>query len=287
MATSTAARKEVSLRRRHRSAVNLGARGLSNVQVLVARVLLFVVLIGIWQLAAALEPQFVATPLSVVNQLWTWVRDGTLWTNLAVTLREIAMGFAIAFMIGSLLGWLVAESRWFDVSTRPFVDVANAIPRFGLAPLFVLWFGFGVESKVILVVSVVAFVVMINVQSGIESVDPDFVTLARSLGATKIQIGRTIILPSLAPWLVASLRLGGAYAISAAVVGEFIGASTGIGFLLSYQSNVLNTTGEFTALFVLAIIAAVFTVLTMLVERRVLAWQRVGRERTQQSRINR
>jgi NitT/TauT family transport system permease protein len=282
-AVGTAARR--LSRRRGTRRGSRSTRGLGPWYVLMSRTLTAAVIVAVWEVAAKLNEHFVAAPIPVVNEFWAWVENGTLWSNLRVTLTEIGIGFGLAFVLGVFLGWLLAESRWLDVATRPFIDVINAIPRFGLAPLFVLWFGFGVESKVVLVVSVVVFVVLINVQTGIESVDQDYVMLARSLGATKWDVARVVTMPSLAPWLVASLRLGGAYAIASAVVGEFIGASAGIGYLLSYESNVLNTTGEFVALMVLGIVAAVFTAATMLIERRVLAWQAAGRDDVETVRV--
>ena len=159
VATTT---KRLTRRRRGRRASGSRTRGLKPRYVLLSRLLTAACLVAIWEIAARLNPRFVAAPVPVINELWAWVENGTLWSNLEVTLTEIAVGFALAFVLGVILGWLLAESRWLDVGTRPFIDVANAIPRFGLAPLFVLWFGFGVESKVVLVISVVAFVVRIT-----------------------------------------------------------------------------------------------------------------------------
>jgi sulfonate transport system permease protein len=241
--------------------------------VLLSRLVAALVLLLLWEGLGKTEPLFVAEPLAVANQLARWTADGTLVKNGVATVQAVGLGFSMGVAVGVLCGWGLASVRLLDVATRPFVDVINAIPRVGLAPLFVLWFGLGLVSKVMLVFSVVVFVVLINSYSAIKNVEADHILLVRSLGATKWDIFRKVVWPSSMPWVIASLRLGGAYAVSAAVVGEFIAASRGLGFLLAYKSSTFDTDGTFAALAALGILAALITFGVMILEKRALKWR--------------
>jgi len=238
-----------------------------------SRVCAFLIGLALWEFLGRKQPLFVAEPWEVAKELALWVRDGTLAKNAVATVEAVVLGFILGTVIGVAIGWLLASVRLLDVATRPFVDVINAIPRVGLAPLFVLWFGLGLESKVMLVFSVIVFVVLINAYSAIKSVSPEHVLLVRSLGATKADIFRKVVWPSSMPWIIASLRLGGAYAVSAAVVGEFVAASRGLGFLLAYRSATFDTSGTYAALVALSILAAIITVSVMAIEKRALKWR--------------
>jgi NitT/TauT family transport system permease protein len=206
-----------------------------------------------------------------------WATDGTLVDNIGVTLEELLLGFVLAFVAGVLCGWLLAQLPLIDAATRPYIDIFNALPRIGLAPLFILWFGLGITSKVMLIFSVVFFVFLLNAYQGVINVDRDFIRLAKSLGAGRFELFWHIVAPSAVPWLVSGLRLGGAYAVSAAVVGEFVASSRGIGFLMQYAASTLDAAGAFAGLTVLAVFAWLLAMLSLQVERRALRWQRAER----------
>ena len=246
--------------------------------VLLSRVLASLIGLALWEFLGRRQPLFVAEPWEVAKELGLWVMDGTLAKNSVATVEAVVLGFGLGIIVGVVLGWLLASIYLLDVATRPFVDIINAIPRVGLAPLFVLWFGLGLESKVMLVFSVIVFVVLINAYSAIKSVSSDHVLLLRSLGATKSDIFRKVVWPSSMPWIIASLRLGGAYAVSASVVGEFVAASRGLGFLLAYRSATFDTNGTYAALVALSILAAIITLTVMIIEKRALRWRVAGDE---------
>jgi sulfonate transport system permease protein len=244
---------------------------------IVSRVVLGVLLLALWQLLAHLEPLFVARPWATAVTLKDWAGNGLLVKNTLPTIEEIGIGFAIGMAAGVVLGWLLASVPLLDNATRPYLDVANAIPRIGLAPLFVLWFGLGLESKVILVISVIIFVSMINAYSAVKSIEHEHLLLVKSLGATRWDVARKVWWPSSMPWLLASFRLGAAYAVGAAVVGEFVAASKGLGYLLAYRSSIFDIPGTYAALVLLAALAAILTGAVTLVEKRALGWQAAGR----------
>jgi NitT/TauT family transport system permease protein len=244
-------------------------------RVLISRLVVLAILLGLWELAAFFAPLFIATPEAVLRVIMRWSVDGTLRDNLGVTLLEVAMGGVLAFAVGIPVGLALAQSKLLDAATRPYIDVINSIPRLGLAPLFVLWFGLGLTSKVALIFSVVVFVVIVNTHAGVKGVSAEHLILARVLGATRRDIALKIIMPTLIPWLVASLRLGGAHAVAAAVIAEFVAGNKGIGYLLAYRSSVLDAAGSFAALFVLALLAGVMTLGTMALEHYSLRWRRI------------
>lgn len=244
------------------------------------RVALLVVLLGAWQLSAdngLVDPYFVSTPTEVAKFLGTYSTSGELWVNLQVTLRETLLGFVIGSVGGISVGLLLARFRVLDALLDPFLTVLNSLPRVALAPLFLLWFGLGTLSKVILAISLVFFILVINTRVGVRNVDPDLVTVGRLLGAREHQMFRSVILPGALPSILAGLRLGVIYALLGAVVGEMIAAEAGIGQQLTYFSGTFQTNGVIAMLIVLAAIAAILDALTVLAESRLLRWQTKGR----------
>jgi NitT/TauT family transport system permease protein len=241
---------------------------------------LLAVLVAAWQVVASngiIDPFFISMPSSIANRLGSWFADGSIWTNLGPTMAEAAIGFAISAVVGTGLGLLLARFEALEVITRPFVDIFNTLPRIALAPLFVLWFGFDMSAKVYLVVSVVSIAFLINTYAGVTSVDSDFVRLAQNLGGGRAQVISKIIIPSITPWLFAAVRFGVAYSLATAIVGEIVAANEGLGFLISYASGVLDTTGVFAALVTVAIVAWIVNTAIAYLERYLLRWQTAAR----------
>lgn len=250
--------------------------GYSVATIWLLRLLLVVVVCAIWEAAVRLgylDPFFFSSPGAILARTFTWIKDGTIFLDTAVTLFEAAVGFVLAAIVGIAAGIALARFPLLDEVLRPFVDVLNSIPRIALAPLFVLWFGLAIQAKVALVFSVAVFSFLINAYSGAKSVDPEFVRMARSLGATRRDVMRKIVLPSVVPWLLAGARLGVAYSLSAAVVGEIVSANQGLGFRIGFASGVLDTAGQFAALFILALVAWAANTAVERIERRLLRWK--------------
>jgi len=246
----------------------------------VGRMLLFVIFIGAWQLAAKsglVDPYFVSTPTAVARFLGDYSTSGKLWVNLSVTLRETLLGFVAGSAGGILVGLLLARFPVVDALLDPFLTVINSLPRVALAPLFLLWFGLGMVSKVILAISLVFFILVINTRVGVRNVDPDLVTVGKLLGAREHQLFRSVILPAALPSILAGLRLGVIYSLLGTVVGEMIAAEAGIGQQLTYFSGTFQTAGVIAMLLILACIAALLDALTVLAESRLLRWQAKGR----------
>lgn len=175
-------------------------------------------------------------------------------------------------VLGIPIGFLLARVRFLDDVSRPYMDVLNATPRMALVSLFVLWFGLGISSKVVLTFSVVIFVFIINTYAGVKGVEDDYLLVGRLLGASRWQLEMKIVLPAIVPILFAGLRLGVAYALSATIVAEIVAANNGLGFLIAQRTGVLDAGGALAATVVLMIIAWVINQIPQLLERRLSRW---------------
>jgi NitT/TauT family transport system permease protein len=244
--------------------------------------LLALVWIVIWQIAADTVPgmtSLASSPLLVTVRLITIAENGELWHNLLPTLEETAGGLFLGLMVGICGGVLMARSRFAATVLDPYVIGINGLPRVALGPFFVVWFGIGILSKVLLAVSIVFVVVLFNTREGIESIDRDLVDALRSMRASRWQMLRHVVIPSLIPWLLAATKIGIGLALTGAVVGELVGASAGLGWYITNSLNVIDMTGAVTALLVMAVVAMVMYYIVLLIERRLLAWRPQARMR--------
>ena len=253
--------------------------------VTVARWTLGIALVGAWEAlarAGVLDPFFFSYPSAIAVRLGTWVRGGVVWEHLAVTATEAALALAIGAGAGMTLGFVLAQLPRTAAVLEPYIHVLNALPRVVLAPLFLLWFGLGIWSKVALGVTLVFFVVFFNTWRGVRDVDPRVVDNVRLLGASRAQLTRHVLLPSALSWIFASLHLSVGFAIVGAVVGEYLGSARGIGYLIAQAEGIFDTTGVFAGIVVLSGLVLAVTSVVMRLERWLLRWQpRVEQERVQ------
>ena len=194
----------------------------------------------------------------------------SLWETSRVTFEETVLGFAIGVVLGVVLGVLLGVNRTLAEVFGPYIRVANSIPRIVLAPIFIIWLGLGLESKVATAVVLVFFVVFFNAFQGVREVPRDLISNARILGANKRQLVTNVILPSALTWITASLHTSFGFAIVGAVVGEFVGATKGLGELIAVAKGSFNPNGVFAAMFILAIVALTAEILVTALERRLL-----------------
>lgn len=237
---------------------------------------ILVALVALWQLLASADPQMAtqtSTPDRVFQRFVQMAGDGTLWQNLYPTLEETFGGLIIGMIIGIAGGFLMARSKLVGVILDPYVVGINGLPRVALGPFFVVWFGIGVVSKVLLAASIVFVVVLFNVREGTESVDDDLVDMMRSMRANRWYMTRHVLVPSLAPWLFASVKVGIGLALTGAVVGELVGARSGLGWYITNSLNVVDITGAITALLVMAVLAMLMYYATLVLERLALRWR--------------
>lgn len=239
-----------------------------------------VVLIGCWQaLVSAFDISSVLLPgpLLVARSLWRGLASwgpASLWPHLWATSQEIFLGFVGGSAIGLALGVLVARSALAQRILRPYILMFQAIPKVAIAPLFVVWLGFGISSKIALSVVVTFFPVFVNTVSGIRGVPSALLDLMASMGASPRQVLRTAILPSALPFIFAGLEIAAIYSVIAAIVSEFVGGQRGLGVLLLQRNNVLDLAGVFAILIVLGALGVSLSKLIEAIRRRVVFWDR-------------
>jgi NitT/TauT family transport system permease protein len=219
------------------------------------------------------DPFFFSSPSSVLVRAWELGSTGRIWIHLGATVAEAGLAFVIGSALGGLCGFALARSPFWARVWEPFIQVANALPRVVLAPVFLLWFGLGIASKVALGVTVIFFLVFFNTFQGVRDVPQRLLDNARLLGATPAQLARHVLLPSALVWIFSSLHVSAGMAIIAAVVGEYMGATRGVGYLIAQAESVFDTTGVFAGMAWLAIVVLLIARLVRVAERRLLAWK--------------
>ncbi|MGH2701455.1 MAG: ABC transporter permease [Actinomycetota bacterium] len=243
---------------------------------IVWQLLVGVAILALWQMSAALgliDPFFVSKPSDVIDQIGEWIASGYIWTHLAITMQEALLAFAIGVFLGVVVGFLFARVPFLARLFEPYVHMLNALPRVVLAPVLLLWFGLGIWSKVALGVTIVFFIVFFNTYRGVREVDPVLIHNARMLGASERQLLRHVFIPSALTWIFSSLHTSVGFAIVGAVVGEYLGSSRGIGYVISQAEGVFDTTAVFAGMIVLMLVVLVVDNVVNRIERRLLRWK--------------
>ncbi len=244
------------------------------------QVLLLAILLAMWEVAGAwlVDPFWSSRPSWIAQRLWQMAFNGQLLRHAATTAQEAGMGLAFGAVLGTTLGLLMARFTKASRVAEPLFMGLYSLPRVALAPLFVLWFGIGLLSKVMMSFSMVVFIFVLNVLEGVRSLEQDPIDLMRSMRASEAFIARRVLLPAIAPWIVAALRIGVGLSLIGAVVGELIGSNRGLGWYIERSAGQLDTTGVFTGIVILLAIAMLANQSVALLERRLTRWRpRVGR----------
>jgi NitT/TauT family transport system permease protein len=220
-----------------------------------------------------LDPFFFGDPLRVAAVVWTWCTSGTILVHLGYTLSETLLAFvfgtAMGIGAGLVLGLNPYAARLFD----PFIKAANATPRVVLAPIFALWFGLGVWSKVALGTTLVFFVVFFNVFQGVREVSPIVLDNIRMLGASRRDLLLYVYFPSATSWVFSSLHNAIGMAFVGAVIGEYLGSVKGVGFLILQAEGSFNVDAVFAGIVILTVCALVLDLGVSAIERRLLVWR--------------
>jgi len=260
-----------------------------------AQIELLISMLVIWQIASR-NPQiafFFGEPLMVAQKLWAWFTQNpntldvgtkeTTWftlyfpaeiySHLLITLTETLLAFVVGTVFGLVMGLWLALSPQTAAVLDPFIKAANAMPRVILAPIFGLWFGLGIWSKVALAVTLVFFIVFFNVYQGVREVSSVVLNNARMLGANQRQLMRHVYLPSATSWVFSSLHTSVGLAFVGSVVGEYLGSARGVGYLILQAEGSFDTNTVVAGIVVLTACALAIDTLVGLVERRLMKWQ--------------
>lgn len=220
-----------------------------------------------------IDPFFFPPPSSIAAQIATWFSGPEIWGDLGITLLETILSFVLGVGAGTALGIWLGLSRFASDVMQPVIKVLNAIPRVLLAPIFVIWFGLGLSSKVALGMTIVIFIAFFNTYQGVREVNPVVLANARLLRASKMALLRHVYLPSATSWILSSLRVSVGMAVMGAVVAEYLGSSAGLGHVIAQAEGVLDATGVFAGIVVLSVFVVLLDLLVDQLERRLLVWR--------------
>ncbi len=239
-----------------------------------------IVVLGGWQLYVGNDSRKVilyGKPSGIVAQLQTWYTQGTaqgsLGAQVAVTIEEAFIGFLIGTALGIVCGIALGRIRFLADVFSPYIKVLNSIPRIVLGSVFILAFGLGIESKILLVIVLVFFGVFFNAFQGVREVDRNFIANATILGGSRWQVTRHVVLPSAFTWIIASLHVSFGFALIGAIVGEFLGATQGLGQLIKQAQNTFNANGVWAAMVIMGVVALIAEWFLTRVENRLLRWR--------------
>lgn len=217
---------------------------------------------------------FFGEPLKMLARVWDWfVVDADIYQHLGVTLAETLMAFAVGAGLGLAGGLWLALAPMASSILEPYIKAMNAMPRIILAPIFSVWFGLGMGSKVALGVTLVFFIVFFNVYQGVKEVSPVVLANARMLGASQRQLLRQVYLPSATSWVFSSLHTSVGLAFVGAVVGEYLGSSQGVGYLILQAEGSFDINTVMAGIFVLTAFALALDSLVGRIEKRLMKWQ--------------
>jgi NitT/TauT family transport system permease protein len=256
-------------------------RAASQLRVLRNRVIAITVILVAWEAAAGgfgsrfqvFDPIIVASPSAAVLDLIDYARSGIFVTDLESTFFAAFFGLMIGFVSGAVAGIVFGYWKGIAETFEPIVVALNSLPRIAVAPLILMWLGLGLDSKVVVSAFSVFFVVFFNAFLGTRAIDPDLVRAVHSMGASKFQVTRIVVVPAVASWIFAAMRTCISFALTSTITAEFVGSTAGLGYRLELAAGLLDTKRVFAILFVLMALGGLLVEINKLVENRVLRWR--------------
>jgi NitT/TauT family transport system permease protein len=252
---------------------------MSQRTMLLLQAVLGIVLLIAWQLSAdrLVDKFMISSPADVIVRLWGWIAGGTIYVHIWATVYATVIGFLIGAVAGVVGGLWLGLSPFLSRLLDPYIWAFNALPKVALAPLFILWFGLGINSKIALAAVLVVFLVFVNTFAGVREVDPDLVDSLRLMRAKRRQILTKVVLPSATSWIFVGLKTAVPYALIGTIIGEMIAANRGLGYLVQRSGAEFDTAGVFAALVVIALLAVIFNEMVARVQDRIQGWKVVSR----------
>jgi NitT/TauT family transport system permease protein len=254
---------------------------MSRTRILLYRMLVLLGGLLFWQFSAGdlipgvrlIDPFFTSSPSRIAVDLYKGFADGLLIRDVGITVFEALAGLVIGMVTGIAAGLAFGMWKPLELVGEPFMAALNALPRPAIAPLAVLWFGIGLPSKILNAWSLVFFLVFYNTYLGVKNIDQDILNAIRVMRATPAQLIRIVILPSVFSWIFAAFRISVSYALIGAIIGEFVGATAGLGYQLITAEGLLQTDRVYSALILVGVIAVLLTSLAKIAENRLLKWR--------------
>lgn len=252
-----------------------------RVPVAVRRVLLIAAIFGLWELTTGgfgerwqvWDPILLARPSAAFAELFDYARSGLFLKDVTLTLQAAFAGLALGMVGGVTLGLVLGYARPVAETVEPVLVALNSLPRIALAPILLLWFGIGITSKIFLSFFTVFFIVFFNTYLGLRSVDPELIRAVRVMGGGRLHLARFVVLPSVFSWIFAALRTSVSFALTGAVVGEFVGSTGGLGYRMVIAAGLLDTNRVYAILLLLMVIAVTLIEIAKRVEAYLLRWR--------------
>lgn len=238
-------------------------------------ILLFVMLIVVWEATIwffSIPAIVLPAPTAIVKALWANLNTTRFYYHVGVTLWEILAGFAIGSVLGLLIGVSIGQWKILEKTVYPYVVAFQTVPKVAIAPMIIIWFGYGLTSKVVITALIVFFPVVVNCIAGMNAAPSQQIEMLRSFTATRWQIFRMVKLQTALPYIFAGLDVAIVLAVIGAIVGEFIGAQAGLGYLLLQKNFSMDTAGSFAILVILSAIGIILHQIMSIVRRRVVFW---------------
>lgn len=247
---------------------------------LVLQILLLGAFLALWEYASGrwVERIMVSSPSDIWRVIVRWSQDGTFYRNLAVTLEATVGGFALGAILGMAVGFATGLWKRLGEVLQPILMALYTLPRLALAPLFLMWFGLGMEFRVVFAATIVFFLVYYNTFFGVREVSRDLINAVRIMGAGRFQVLIRVVVPSALVWVAAGLKISVPYALVGVVVAEMVAGNSGMGFLLSRAAAQFSAAQSFAAIFGLLVMALILDWLITLLSARALRWKKAGRE---------
>lgn len=241
----------------------------------IGRITFGLIILSIWEWTSGryFNEFWVSKPSAIIERIYDLAIAGDLWYHMGFTLQHAVIGLVIGMIIGTMLGVFMASTYWIDKWVSPYIMALYSLPRVALAPLFIVWFGIGGTSKIIMVVAMVVFVAFYNAYEGIKNIDRDLLDMMKTHNAGRLKRFTWVILPSITVWILTSLRLNIGMALIGAVIAELVGSNQGLGFYISYSSGLLDITGVFTGLVLIMLIAVFLEQFVVQSEKRLLKYR--------------
>ena len=257
-----------------RRAKRLRMRGSTGIYL--GRLAIVAVIVASWQLCSgSVVPKYlVSDPSDVVRRLYDLFSSGDVWGDLGITTEELVLGYAIGVGGGLLVGVLLGTWKIAAAMLEPLLAAVNSVPKIALAPLFLLWFGIGLGSKVAIAAMTVFFVMFYNVYMGMSTVPRGLLSTMQIMGAKRRTLIRRLILPQLTVPILAGLKAGVSFAMIGVVVGEFVAANRGLGYYVRNSTDLFDSPGVYAGIILLMALVMIGVGLITLLERRLLRWQR-------------
>ncbi|WP_198014512.1 ABC transporter permease [Salipiger mucosus] len=241
-----------------------------RLRIMAYQVAVLIAIVAVWQIGlwtGTLKPYVYGTPWGVMQAFAEQIANGTLLRHFWVTGQEVIIGFVIGCSLGSLCGLMLWLSPLWAKILHPYMIALNGVPKIALAPLIIVWFGLGMESKIAIAAIITFIVAFLQAYKGTQEVDQDLIRLMKSLGATQWQTFRKIVMPGSVPWIVSALRLNVGFALIGAVVGEYISAEEGLGYMVYYAGQLYDLDSVWVGIFSLMFMALILEAVVARIEK--------------------